>query len=317
MLFYLLLVILFIVPHQKSDLLVKEIDAGLPVSYAMASIFGKSGAVAGLVTLFMSVTSATSAELIAFSSVSTYDIYRIYVKSDASGKQLVRVHFSVIGFGLFMAVLSVVFNYIGVTVGCPSGTAIGIGSWIGATYHYGEGIVNKDTLMITEATFIGNIAAISSAAIIIAAVSLLKPDTVPYNMNQLEGDFSLGDDVDKEGKDAGIINEKTKKLLKRHSTWSLFANFFVIIGVYIIVSVLLYGIQKDLSRSSFIALIVIMLMWLLAASIYIILTPLWQGRHSIGQLICQFTHKSDDAIHSNELETEDAIEVEEVHEIKS
>ena len=52
-----------------------EISAGLPASFAAATLLGQSGAVALLIVLFLAVTSATSAELIAVSSLLTYDVY--------------------------------------------------------------------------------------------------------------------------------------------------------------------------------------------------------------------------------------------------
>jgi Na+/proline symporter len=52
-----------------------DISEGLPASYAAATLLGQSGAAALLVLLFLAVTSATSAELIAVSSILTYDVY--------------------------------------------------------------------------------------------------------------------------------------------------------------------------------------------------------------------------------------------------
>lgn len=297
-----------------------EVNAGLPVIYGMAAIFGKSGAAAALVMLFMSVTSATSAELIAFSSVTTYDVYRTYIKPDATGKQLVNAaHISVVLFGLFMAALSTALNYVGVTVGwllgflgiiltpevsavamtlfwpkmtkwsliigCPLATATGIACWIGATYHFSDGIVNKDTLMNSEATFIGNWVALSSSVVYIVAISFLKPDETPYDLNNLNNGITLGDDVDYEGKHAIEVNEGLKKLLTKQSWLSLLVNLFVVLGVYVIVCVSLYGSKHDLSKSSFVGLMVVMMIWLLVASIYIIILPLWQGRESISRIV--------------------------------
>lgn len=56
-----------------------EISAGLPASFAAATLLGKSGAAALLIVLFLAVTSATSAELIAVSSVLTYDVYVVRI----------------------------------------------------------------------------------------------------------------------------------------------------------------------------------------------------------------------------------------------
>ena len=54
-----------------------DVSAGLPAPSAAAALLGKSGAAAMLVLLFLAVTSATSAELIAVSSVLTYDVYKV------------------------------------------------------------------------------------------------------------------------------------------------------------------------------------------------------------------------------------------------
>ena len=56
-----------------------DVSAGLPAAAAAAALLGKSGAAALLVLLFLAVTSACSAELIAVSSILTYDIYKVSV----------------------------------------------------------------------------------------------------------------------------------------------------------------------------------------------------------------------------------------------
>lgn len=59
----------------------EDVSAGLPASAAAAAILGKSGAAALLIVLFLAVTSATSAELIAVSSLLTYDVYKVRPRS--------------------------------------------------------------------------------------------------------------------------------------------------------------------------------------------------------------------------------------------
>ena len=54
-----------------------DVSAGLPAPSAAAALLGKSGAAAVLIVLFLAVTSATSAELIAVSSIMTYDVYKV------------------------------------------------------------------------------------------------------------------------------------------------------------------------------------------------------------------------------------------------
>jgi len=57
-----------------------DVSAGLPASAAASALLGQSGAAAILVVLFLAVTSATSAELIAVSSLLTYDVYKVCIR---------------------------------------------------------------------------------------------------------------------------------------------------------------------------------------------------------------------------------------------
>lgn len=61
-----------------------DVSAGLPASAAASAILGKSGAAALLIVLFLAVTSATSAELIAVSAILTYDVYKVTSGSNRS-----------------------------------------------------------------------------------------------------------------------------------------------------------------------------------------------------------------------------------------
>lgn len=54
-----------------------DVSAGLPAAAAASALLGKAGAAALLVLLFLAVTSAASAELIAVSSLLTYDVYKV------------------------------------------------------------------------------------------------------------------------------------------------------------------------------------------------------------------------------------------------
>jgi hypothetical protein len=95
-----------------------DVSAGLVLPYAAVGLLGKGGAVATLLMVFMAVTSASSAELIAVSTIFTYDIYQTYFDPQASGKKLIYMsHAMVIGFGLFMAAFSVGLFYAGVSMG--------------------------------------------------------------------------------------------------------------------------------------------------------------------------------------------------------
>lgn len=94
------------------------ISQGLVLPDVAVALLGKAGGFACLVLVFMAVTSASSAELIAVSSVLTYDIYRTYIRPEAKGKEVVRFsHICVIGFGILMGVLAVLLNLTGINLG--------------------------------------------------------------------------------------------------------------------------------------------------------------------------------------------------------
>src|SRR5271170_2707829 len=168
-----------------------EIGQGLAVPYALTALHGTGGAAAALLATFMAVTSASSAELIACSSILTYDIYRTYINPSATGAQLVRVsHFCVIGFGIFMGVFATMFTYIGVTIGWmmtlvgtlfttrinkwamifgpPLGMISGLACWLGSVAKFNDGVINNTTLTGIYPTLIGN------------CVSLVYPHTTKY-----------------------------------------------------------------------------------------------------------------------------------------
>lgn len=95
-----------------------DVSAGLPAAAAASALLGKSGAAALLILLFLAVTSATSAELIAVSSILTYDVYKAYINPKANEEQILRMsHYMVAFFGLVMAIAGVIFYFIGVSMG--------------------------------------------------------------------------------------------------------------------------------------------------------------------------------------------------------
>ena len=59
--------------------------AGLVPPATAVFLMGKAGSILIVTMLFMAVTSAGSAELVAVSSLFTYDIYRTYINPKATG----------------------------------------------------------------------------------------------------------------------------------------------------------------------------------------------------------------------------------------
>ncbi|KAK5091411.1 urea active transporter [Lithohypha guttulata] len=105
-------------PTYPGRIPVHEVSAGLVLPHAATALLGKGGASATLLLIFMAVTSAMSAELIAVSSIFTYDIYQTYINPQASGRFLIRMsHVSCVVYSIIMAGFSTGLYYAGVGMG--------------------------------------------------------------------------------------------------------------------------------------------------------------------------------------------------------
>lgn len=95
-----------------------DTTAGLVLPFAAVQLMGYSGAVATTLMMFMAVTSAFSAQLIAVSSIFTYDIYQAYIEPRADGSRLVWIsHLACVGFAISMAALATGLYFAGIGMG--------------------------------------------------------------------------------------------------------------------------------------------------------------------------------------------------------
>lgn len=99
-------------PTYPNRMSTTEISSGLVLPYAAIAIAGKGGAAAVLLITFMAVTSTISAQVIAVSSIITFDIYRQYLNPSATDRDVIRwSHIGVIIFGIFSAAFSTALYY--------------------------------------------------------------------------------------------------------------------------------------------------------------------------------------------------------------
>lgn len=95
-----------------------ELNSGLVLPYAALMIAGKGGAAAVLLITFMAVTSTLSAQVIAVSSIISFDIYRTYIKKAATDADVIRwSHYGVLFFAFFAAAFSTILYYCGISLG--------------------------------------------------------------------------------------------------------------------------------------------------------------------------------------------------------
>lgn len=195
-----------------------QISSGLAAAFAAETLMGQGGAVALLVVLFMAVTSCASAELIAVSSLLTFDVYKAYISPKATPKQLIFVsHIMICAFGLTMSVFACIWNAasidlgwlflvmglliggavfpcaftilwrkqsrIGAIAGCLCGLAAGLTAWLVTAKTY-YGAINVETTGMSYPTLAGNLASIMTGLIVTVVISLIKPDNFDWEITR-------------------------------------------------------------------------------------------------------------------------------------
>ncbi|KAK4053931.1 hypothetical protein OIO90_003768 [Microbotryomycetes sp. JL221] len=201
-------------PGYPEPLSAAQIGAGLPAPSAGVALLGKTGAALVLVVLFLAVTSAASAELIAVSSLVTYDVYLPYINPSATESQVLRCEkLAIVATGLVMGCLGVIFwaakismgwlyEFMGTALGSAvvpvalaimwskankwacviaawAGLASGLTAWLVTTKTlYGE--ITISTTFEDYSMLAGNLASIGVGAIVATVGSLLFPDSYDF-----------------------------------------------------------------------------------------------------------------------------------------
>lgn len=202
-------------PNLPSD---SDISAGLASAFSASALLGTSGAVALLLSLFLAVTSCASAELIAVSSILTFDVYKSYIHPEASPARLVFVSkVCICIFGLTMSIFAVIWSAIGIDLGWLflvmglliggavfpaafsiswtgqskagaiagpiSGLAAGLTAWlVTARAVFGE--ITIASTGHEYSTLAGNLAAIFTGLIVTVLVSVVKPQNFDWEITR-------------------------------------------------------------------------------------------------------------------------------------
>merc|ERR1719181_2531874 len=103
---------------QPAQMSAAMAGTGIVPPTAASALLGPAGGMCVLIQLFMAITSTGSAELIAVSSLITYDVYYSYINPKASSAELLKVgKYFIVAFGCFMGVLGVVLKVAGLSLG--------------------------------------------------------------------------------------------------------------------------------------------------------------------------------------------------------
>ncbi|KAE8220752.1 hypothetical protein CF319_g5772 [Tilletia indica] len=197
-----------------AELTASDVSQGLAAPAAAVALLGKGGAVAMLCLLFLAVTSALSAQLIAVSSVITFDIYQPLAKKPTEKSLFWVSHAAVVIWAVCVGLLGVVFYKIGISMGwlyvfmgtligagvapvcaalcwkqankaaCVYGSLLGLGlaimSWlVTAQSLFGE--LTVDSTGADYPVLVGNLVAIMVPILILVPASYIWPDNYDWS----------------------------------------------------------------------------------------------------------------------------------------
>ncbi|KAG5366469.1 putative multidrug resistance protein [Yarrowia sp. B02] len=188
----------------------KALEVGNVFPLVARAMLGKGASVGIVLMLFMSCTSTVSAEMIAVSSIISFDIFRTYIKPDASDRLIILVsHIGVVSFGLLSGAIALAFYYGGISLSWMTyfvgivitpgvfpvlltvlwkrqsrlaalaapvlGLLSGIGVWLGTTYVY-YGKINVVTTGMPLPNVWGNITTMFSSLLYSVVITLIRPE---------------------------------------------------------------------------------------------------------------------------------------------
>ncbi|KAK4213920.1 Sodium:solute symporter family-domain-containing protein [Rhypophila decipiens] len=222
-----------IFPTYPRRMSATEVSNGLVLPYFAMTIAGTGGAVGMLLITFMAVTSTLSAQIIAVSSIISFDIYRTYIKPTAGDKDIIKwCHIGVIFFALFASAFSTLLHYVGIDLGwtlymlgvltCPGifpttfailwkkqsraaaiispllGMATGIAVWLGSAYALYGAVTIASTGMILPCVY-GTVASAFAPLPYSLIITLIKPekfDWANFRNEKLALDLPSSDETD-------------------------------------------------------------------------------------------------------------------------
>ena len=297
------------------DLTPEQVQMGLVVPAAATALMGEIGAIMVLTMLFMAVTSAGSAELIAVSSLITYDIYRTYKNPNATGKQLVKVsRATIVGFGLGMGGLAVVLlgmglslgfvylamgiiigaavipialtilwkktNRVAATLGAIIGLLIAVSTWVitAASLPDFGGEITLASLGHNHSMLFGNIAGILSGGAIAIIGSLAA--NKDFDWKDLKERITL---VELSAADSAQVQED-EETLKKAFKFSLKGGGIMTLVLIIVWPMPLIASGYVFDLGSYTVWVGISVVWVSVASFFIIFLPIIEARKGIAKI---------------------------------
>ncbi|KAL3472385.1 Sodium:solute symporter family-domain-containing protein [Aspergillus californicus] len=295
-------------PRRMTD---AEVSGGLVLPYTASAVAGQGGAAAILLILFMACTSVASAQLIAVSSIVSFDIYGGYFNKKPTDRQLIRwSHVGVVGCALFISTFATALHKGGVDLNwliymigiviCPGtiptcfallwkkqskaaaiaspmvGMAAGFAVWFGTAHKlYGE-----ITIVTTGKTLPCMYACLTSMFVplpVTIAISYLNPTEFAWDeFLRIE---RVGDkDSDSPAFDReNYFSPERVKYMKRMSRVAAIWAVATFLGQVVLWPLPMYGAKTVMSQGLFTAWVSVGLVWLFGTLVVAIFYPLVDG----------------------------------------
>lgn len=288
-----------------------EAGQGLVPPATASALMGTGGGVLILTMLFMAVTSSGSSELVAVSTLITYDIYKTYFNPKATGKQILLVsRICVLAFGIFMGVLAILLNQAGVSLGwvylamgvivgsavipianvllwskanangaiagCCIGMVCGITTWLAYASSYGGvtlATTGKDFPMLA-----GNLVSILTGGAVHVVWSLIDPQN--YNFEETKNIALIDDD----GQDEVEPEEYDEEHLAKCKRWIIIWGCAWTVLIVILWPLLALPVGV-FSAGYFTFWVIISITWGTIGSAIIILLPIYENWAGIYMVI--------------------------------
>jgi Na+/proline symporter len=302
-------------PTYPDRLSSADVSAGLPLPAAAVALLGKNGAVASLAMVFMACTSAMSAQLIAVSSIITYDIYKAYINPTATGKKLIYVsHVSVVVFGLVMSVWSIGLYYIDISMGylyammgiiissavipgaltllwnrqsklavClspPLGFVCSMVAWLVMAKLY-FGSITIETTGSDMAMLVGNVVALLSPVIFVPVLTLIKPDPTPYDFVSMRAIEMVDDGPGITHQPTVEETERGISLLTRNGQAARIIAIALTFCLTIIWPWPMYGSSYVFSKEFFTAWVILGIVWMFFSFSIVGVYPIIENHQTI------------------------------------
>ncbi|TFK31378.1 urea transporter [Crucibulum laeve] len=204
-----------------------DVGAGLAGVEAINYLVGTAGSVLMPLLVFLSLTSALSAELIATSTLLSFDVYRHYFNPKATIQQIVTSsRYFIVFWSIFSGALASIFHAVGINLGwlfyflgvstasgvfpigltflwkdmstagavagSIGGMAIALVTWLATAKCY-KGAITVENLSDQWVSFAGNAAAIISGGVLSIGLSLWRPANFDWektrSMSQVAEDY--------------------------------------------------------------------------------------------------------------------------------